>query len=386
MKRATKAKTSATAPTNEATIETLADLAAVARAEATNTAHAKEKPTETTNATSAAPTKAARTPLPRRKFFDDMPDKGLFGFVAVFGFGIITALKIFDYNADAVAAIAVALMLAYGVIAYRIPAVALRLDRLGDNFYYLGFIFTLASLSAALIQLRSSQQIEPILGSFGIALVTTIVGVAGRVLFTQMRTEIEEIEDAIRRDLAEASNELKSQLSISLREFETFHVSVQQVSKEALDRINSVSTIQEDRVGNAADLVAGRITSAFEANQKHAEALIGSIANITRSVEDLQVRLSSVGIPTEAIEKQLNSIGVALEHLIGRVSTSLDGMTERLSAMKLPTKRIEEQIDSFGHELEQRLLQRLLTVAEDVQQIQKKRTTTKKRRWYWPFR
>jgi hypothetical protein len=30
----------------------------------------------------------------------------------------------------------------------------MRLDRLGDNFYYLGFIYTLASLTAALLQLR----------------------------------------------------------------------------------------------------------------------------------------------------------------------------------------------------------------------------------------
>jgi hypothetical protein len=110
-------------------------------------------------------------------------------------------------------------MVAYGLIAYRIPDVQIRLDRLGDNFYYLGFIFTLASMSAALIQLRAEPNI----------LITTIVGVAGRVLFTQMRTEIDEVEAAIRRDIIQASNDLRAQLSLSLRDFETFHKSVQQV-------------------------------------------------------------------------------------------------------------------------------------------------------------
>src|SRR4051794_2237540 len=75
--------------------------------------------------------------LPRRRFFDDMPDKGMFAFVAIFGFAVIVALKVHDYSSDVVAGIAVGLMLIYGVIAYRIPAVQLRLDRLGDNFYYL---------------------------------------------------------------------------------------------------------------------------------------------------------------------------------------------------------------------------------------------------------
>jgi hypothetical protein len=86
--------------------------------------------------------------LPRRRFIDDMPDKGLFGFIAVFGFINIVVLKLYQFNADAVTVIAIALMLGYGLVAYRIPAVQLRLDRLGDNFYYLGFIYTLASLSA----------------------------------------------------------------------------------------------------------------------------------------------------------------------------------------------------------------------------------------------
>jgi hypothetical protein len=121
--------------------------------------------------------------LPRRRFIDDMPDKGLFGFIAVFGFINIVVLKLYQFNADAVTVIAIALMLGYGLVAYRIPAVQLRLDRLGDNFYYLGFIYTLASLSAAILQLRNqSVDITGLIESFGIALFTTIVGVAGRVL------------------------------------------------------------------------------------------------------------------------------------------------------------------------------------------------------------
>jgi hypothetical protein len=90
--------------------------------------------------------KGAIRPLPRRRFIDDMPDKGLFGIVAIFGFATIISLKLYNVNPDFVAAFAVALMIIYGVVAYRIPAVSLRLDRLGDNFYYLGFIFTLASM------------------------------------------------------------------------------------------------------------------------------------------------------------------------------------------------------------------------------------------------
>ena len=57
-----------------------------------------------TNSADATGTSRA---LPRRRFFDDMPDKGLFAFVAVFGFAMVLWLKVQNYNPDLVAALAV---------------------------------------------------------------------------------------------------------------------------------------------------------------------------------------------------------------------------------------------------------------------------------------
>src|SRR5262249_19775630 len=160
----------------------------------------------------------------------------------------------------------------YGLIAYRIPEVHLRLDRLGDNLYYLGSIFTLASLSAVLIQLRADTDpnIRAIIGDFGIALFTTIVGVAGRVILTQMRQEIDDVEAAIRRDILEASNDLRMQLSLSLREFETFHKGVQQVVAEGLTRTDDVLKKQIGQVTSVAGVAISRINDAFQAHQNHA--------------------------------------------------------------------------------------------------------------------
>ena len=59
----------------------------------------------------------------------------------------------------------------------------------GDNVYYLGLLFTLISLMIALVELfggetdgvRSAQDIHALLKNFGIALTSTVVGIAGRV-------------------------------------------------------------------------------------------------------------------------------------------------------------------------------------------------------------
>ena len=60
----------------------------------------------------------------------------------------------------------------------------------GDNVYYLGLLFTLVSLMFALVELfggeadavRSAENIHALLKSFGIALTSTVAGIAGRVV------------------------------------------------------------------------------------------------------------------------------------------------------------------------------------------------------------
>ena len=255
----------------------------------------------------------ART-LPRRRFVSDMPDKGLFALVAVVGFSAILGLKLYRVDPNIIAGFAVVAMVVYGAVAYRIPAVNLRLDRLGDNFYYLGFVYTLASMSAALIQLREGADLEALLGSFGIALLTTIVGVAGRVIFVQLRTELDDIEAAIRRELLESSNDLKAQLSLSLREFETFRTGVRQAASEARmgaeEQINSIS--------NVAAAAARRIRESFEVNGHHAEEMKEHVFELGKVVDHVGGNAANCGRELEQLLQRLDAVVTAIERRAGR--------------------------------------------------------------------
>ncbi|MDB5579938.1 MAG: conserved rane protein of unknown function [Bradyrhizobium sp.] len=272
----------------------------------------------------------AETLLPRRRFFNDMPDKGLFALVAVVGFSGIMLLKLQRFDANFVAAGAVLLMTAYGVLAFRIPKVKMRLDRLGDNFYYLGFLYTLASLSAALIQLQRGSVIDDLLGSFGIALFTTIVGVAGRVMFVQMRGDLEEVEDHVRRDLLSASSDLRAQLSLSLSEFETFRTGIHQAAKTIENETPDAARTAIAKISEIAEHAATRINAAFETEREKVSVLSEAVARITKTLQTL----------TDDMNDQMNQFG---DHL-DRILTSLDKTASRLDHR------------------------------------------SKRRRWYWPFR
>jgi hypothetical protein len=265
-----------------------------------------------------------RSMLPRRLFFDDMPDKGLFAGVAALGFILILILKVEALGSELVCALAVALMLAYGAAAYRIPAVRLRLDRLGDNFYYLGFIYTLASLSAALVQMRSGIEIEAVLGNFGVALITTIVGIAGRVVFVQMRSEIDDVEEVIRRDILEAAAALKGQLSGAIQEFDTFRTGLRQITKETLEESADYGKAHIQKIAAVAEAAAARINAAFDEKKSNGEGLVKVNIKLAAAVDNLISRMEKADLPTEQLTSRLNSFTSALEQYLRQLGKAMN--------------------------------------------------------------
>jgi hypothetical protein len=264
--------------------------------------------------------RAQRT-LPRRRFFSDMPDKGLFALVAVLGFAGILILKVRGFDADLVAGGAVILMLVYGFVAFQFRRVRLRPDRLGDNFYYLGFIYTLASLSAALLQLRGGARIEELLGSFGIALFTTIIGVAGRVLFVQMRGDIDEVEDEVRKNLLSTSADLRAQLSITLSEFETFHTGVQQAARKAAEQSTMAAQDAISNISRVANAAAENIDKAFAREAEKLNSFEQAVLRIEKGLKDLTTEMSDrIYDLSDNLERMVNQLAVAVDIISRRKS------------------------------------------------------------------
>jgi methyl-accepting chemotaxis protein len=253
--------------------------------------------------------------LPRQRFFNQMPDKGLFATVATGGFLAILVLETFGANPYFVAAGAVMVMLIYGFVAFRFRRVQLRPDRLGDNFYYLGFIYTLASLSAALLQLeRDNSPIEGILGSFGIALFTTIFGVAGRVLFVQLRSDIDEVEDEVRRDLQNVASDLRGQLNTTLADFETFQLGVHQAADEAA---RGASKVVQDAISNISRVANAAAENIDQALGREA----GKVHELRDSITTMDVRLNGL---VENVNDRMDEFNDRMDRMTGILSDAVE--------------------------------------------------------------
>ena len=62
-------------------------------------------------------------------------------------------------------------------------------EQLGDSFYQLGFLFTITALAVTLLFIEDDE-VGKILTKFGFAVVTTLVGLVGRILLSQFRMDI----------------------------------------------------------------------------------------------------------------------------------------------------------------------------------------------------
>jgi hypothetical protein len=297
-----------------------------------------------------------------------MPDRGLFGVAALGGFGAICGLKLYGYNPDLIAVLSVGIMITYGVVAFYMPRVQMRLDRLGDNFYYLGFIYTLASLSVALLQLRGAgAQIEQLLGSFGIALATTIVGIAGRVLFVQLRSEIDEVEERTRRDLAAASADLREQVASSVREFETLRTAFIQTLSETTNECLKAGSRQISEIDALTKRAAEQISSTFEANRLQSEKQNQAMETVAKAIERAsQAAFEANRLQCEQVNQSANN-----------VAQIVDQAGQRVAALALPSDRLNSQLVAFAQELEA-ILKRLGGIIEDISV----RAGVRRRRWF----
>ena len=103
---------------------------------------------------------------------------------------------------------------AMGGFGYVIRDTEVTGDTKGDAIYYLGLLFTFAALVAALATFdwETSGTTSGAIRNFGIALLTTIVGLVGRVWFAMSRETPGDVAETVRYQLDEAVFAMKGSL------------------------------------------------------------------------------------------------------------------------------------------------------------------------------
>jgi hypothetical protein len=264
----------------------------------------------------------------------------------IFGTILILSLKFLGVNSGVISALAVALMLIYAATGVR-NKLKVRLDVLGDNLYYLGFLYTLVSLSYSLYTLgKGTADINNLLENFGLAIMTTLAGLALRVFFNQPKADILEYENTIRLSLTEATANFVAEASKIGTDISTLRTVLNQVVQETQDaqRIsnNALTEAVNDQIGlldktsnknqeNIQNLlvkmesVQNNFTQNFELNTSAMKKVMtSSMKNIEKGAENFTANFENLAAP-------INDLGESIDSMVALMQT-WDSAVQRLLA------------------------------------------------------
>lgn len=237
------------------------------------------------------------------------------------------------------AGLAIAVLLAYALVAYNATELRLDAETIGDNCYYLGFLFTLTALSISLYVVVSedagsrAELIPEIISGFGVALASTIAGVFLRVFMMQFKIDIESQERRERQHLNEASRRFRTELAMSIDQIKAFSVESLQHNVE-----------RESKLREAFDVLMSEMqTELLKSAQEFGPALResvrlqteASLALVTAAVNDSSVlaanRIREAMTEMTAIAGSLSTQNVEAAERISQSLTLLLTSAELLS-------------------------------------------------------
>ena len=206
-------------------------------------------------------------------------------------------------------------------------------DVKGDSIYYLGLLFTFAALVAALIAFSVGADGNAVSASgsirnFGIALLTTIVGLAGRVWFTMSKESPGDVEDAVRFQLDEAVSRMKQSLDRARTELEIMANQFQTSSEGLRDVAESIGAGTRQAAATIIGLQdqTGQITDVAEALTRE----LGEMRTVCFSNVQILSRLESqaggLGRRFDEIVVKFGPLNEAIEELgpaVGTLDSSL---------------------------------------------------------------
>ena len=259
------------------------------------------------------------------------------------GIGVIIVCHFLESGPWWPATLLPGVMLIHVVSAHRNPHVSP--DIKGDGVYYLGFLFTFAAMLAALLGLGPGENDDvAIIRNFGIALVTTILGLAGRVWFAMSKESSgDEVKTEVELLVNEVAN-VRTQVG-AVRERLEAHVDLLAgFGDEFAEGTRSVMATIERTAGEgvavAEDLasVAGKTREFVAKTEAGIEADMGAMADASGSVADSFVRLS----------RRLNTYRDDLPEFGDTAREVVETLAEVSRASRGVTRQLEEVSATVG--------------------------------------
>ena len=269
-------------------------------------------------------------------------------FVLFFAAGVvfILSLKAFGAPQWLVTAIPCVLMLAYTWTLWDSERNEPKYESAGDNLYYLGFLYTLTSMAHSLYRFSTDENTETIVTNFGIAISSTILGMALRILVGQPAEESPQtVDEEVRLHLADAARRLRGEIEFTVDEFRGFR----ERTREALDE--GLAEVRE-RLGQAADTagkigeglseIEERIRAQAERTAEQWQKIGGQADEVCRSLVVMSGKIAEFDFPRAFVERAAQLAADSMK----------DAVEERVAEIRRGTEELRSGVEEFRRGVE----------------------------------
>lgn len=198
-------------------------------------------------------------------------------------------------------------------------------DVKGDSTYYLGLLFTFAALVAALITFdwgtpgTDGSGTTGSIRNFGIALLTTIVGLAGRVWFTMSQESPGDIADTTRSELEETVSLMKESLD---RARDDLDIMASKFRDSSAGLAKTAATIADS---------TRRTAATYEALDAYTGQVAGTAESLTHQMDQLKGVCGLCSSALLSLQETARELGTHLDDVPARLGNHFDRAQAQLT-------------------------------------------------------
>ncbi len=236
-------------------------------------------------------------------------------------------------------------------------------SRAGDNLYYLGLLFTLISLAYVLIRLfvlgagdSFERRVDGLVGSFGIALSSTIVGILARIMTQSLDGNRESDGRGGRQDEGVGT---ASSLPVSEEDLATLRLRVREMT-EALSHLIRVTLHQAEQTKKHTEVLlsefTGHVTDLSKAGHVEAERSLRDTESswreiaeaISRGCRDLLEESTNTAEAAAAqIERRWLTVADSVERTSSSAAARIAGISDSVDPLLTRLASLETSLGSF---------------------------------------
>lgn len=277
-------------------------------------------------------------------------------------------------------AIPLCLMAIYIAIGLKYREPIISAEKFADSCYYLGFIFTIASIIFNLFDLPNiGDDLYSIAVRFGAAMVSTVMGLFVRICLVSFRPSMEDSMRTMEDHVVDASQRLADSYNKAFEDLEHFRGEVAHAARETVRTVSlEIQSLTEQNAKRMDEFFLSLTAQHTEAMAKviqdtktnteelktavheYTAASIASVSKIDSTVdhfrEQVISRLEAVDFPEDLFTRKLS---VAIEALNGSTGALTSGVStisgEVLEAAKLVERsitKINKKTDSMTETLD----------------------------------